>query len=60
MIIHAVIFTWNDGVGPAEVAAVTAALDDMRPTVTGLVSLERGPAVPSLERRWGGHVRADA
>ncbi len=43
MIIHAVIFTWNDGVGPADVAAVTAALDDMRPTVAGLVSLDHGP-----------------
>ena len=43
MIIHAVIFTWKDGVGPADVEAVTAALDALRPSVAGLVSMDHGP-----------------
>ena len=43
MIIHAVIFTWKDGVTRADVDAVTAALDDMRPSITGLISLDYGP-----------------
>ena len=43
MIIHAVIFTWRDGVTTDDVDAVTAALDDMRASVTGLVPLDHGP-----------------
>lgn len=43
MIIHAVIFTWKDGVTRADVEGVAAALDDMRPSVAGLLSLDHGP-----------------
>ena len=43
MIIHAVTFTWRDGVTADEVGAVTTALDDMRASVAGLVSLDHGP-----------------
>lgn len=43
MILHAVIFTWKDGVTPTDVAGVSAALKDMRPSVAGLVSLDHGP-----------------
>ena len=43
MIIHAVIFTWKDSVTRADVDAVTTALDDMRRSVTGLLSLDHGP-----------------
>ena len=43
MIIHAVIFTWKDDVARADVDAVTAALDDMRPSITGLIALDHGP-----------------
>ena len=43
MIIHAVIFTWKDGVTRADVDAVTAAFDDMRPSITGLIALDYGP-----------------
>ena len=43
MIIHAVIFTWKDHVTRADVDAVTAGIDDMRPSITGLVALDHGP-----------------
>ena len=43
MILHAVIFSWKDGVSAERVAAVTAAAHALRGAIPGLLSIQGGP-----------------
>ena len=43
MIVHAVMFTWKDGVTPQQVAELTSAVHALRGAVPGLISIQGGP-----------------
>ena len=43
MIVHAVMFNWKDGVQPARVEEVTAAIHALRGAIPGLLSITGGP-----------------
>lgn len=43
MILHVVMFTWQPGVTPERVTALTAAIADLRGLVPGLVSIQGSP-----------------
>ena len=43
MILHAVMFTWKDGVTSEQVAAVSAAVAALRGAIPGLLSIQGAP-----------------
>ena len=43
MILHAVMFTWKDGVTPRQVEALTSAAHALRGAIPGLVSIQGAP-----------------
>ena len=43
MILHAVMFTWADGVTSAQVDEVTAAIEALRGAIPGLLSIRGAP-----------------
>jgi len=49
---HVVVFRWNVGTSPAQVAAIAAALDRLPAQIPELLSYHHGPDLGLGEGRW--------
>lgn len=59
MIRHVAVFRWKDETTAAQVAAVSAALDDLAPRITSARSYSHGPNVQPAAGRWDYAVVAE-